>query len=156
MACEDRSCRPYSEKCEDRSYRPYSEKYENKSNIEHIIGVSIPKFSILKSKLVHYRNFDFEFEVQSTIKFNKLPDEKFFQTLDRICSLPMPQYPEETSSYFYYSLESIDRCWTKNGNKYHYLRHTDFGEKFLHSKDAYFEFTITKGSKKAYIKYGNY
>jgi hypothetical protein len=139
--------------CDDR---PYSRKYENKSNIEHIIGIKLPKFSILKSKLVHYQKFDFEFEVQSTIKFNKLPDKKFFQTLDSICSLPMPEKPEVTSSYFYYSLESINRCWRKDGDSYHYYRNTDFGESFLHSKDAYFEFTITKGSKKAEMKYGNY
>jgi hypothetical protein len=68
----------------------------------------------------------------------------------------MPEQPNENSSYFYYSLEHIGRCWSKDNNVYKYERNTDFGEKFLHSKDAYFYLTIEKGSKIAELKYGNY
>ncbi len=134
----------------------YSKKYESRTEIQKIIGIEIPKFDVLNSRLVHMRNFDFEFEVQSTIEFKALPDGKFFNILDSICSLPVPQEPVENSSFFYYGLENIYRCWSKDGNKYKYKRNTDFGEKFLHSTDAYFNFEITRGSKTAEIVYGNY
>jgi len=140
----------------NRIHSEYSKRYENREKIQNIIGVKIPKFKVIESNLVHLRNFDFEFEVQSTIEFKTLLDDNLFNELDSICVLPIPQNPEKESSFFYYSLESIDRCWTKNENEYRYTRHTDFGGKLLHSTDAYFYFTITKGSKTGEIKYGNY
>ena len=136
--------------------RSYARHYENRKEIQNIIGVKTPKFKVIDSDLVHLRNFDFEFEVQSTIEFKTPLDDNFFNLLDSICALPIPQNPEKECSFFYYSLESIDRCWTKNENEYRYSRHTDFGGKLLHSTDAYFYFTITKGSKTAKIRYGNY
>jgi energy-coupling factor transporter transmembrane protein EcfT len=135
---------------------PYSDRYENRKEIQNIIGVKIPKFEVISSDLVHIKDFDFEFETQCIIEFKNMPDDKFYQTLDDICELPIPTPVDENSSFFYYGLESTDRCWSKNGNEYRYCRDTDFGEKFLHSKDAYFYFTITKGSKTAKITYGNY
>jgi hypothetical protein len=134
----------------------YSKQYENKKEIENIIGVKIPKFKVIDYRLVHSRQFDFEFEVQTTIKFKVMPEDKLFQTLDSICNLPIPQEPDKNSSYFYYSLEGINQCWSKNGDEYQYSRYTDFGKKILHSEDAYFSFTITKGREQAKITYGNY
>jgi hypothetical protein len=136
--------------------RPYSKTYENRKEIQNIIGVKIPRFEVVDSRLVHMKRFDFEFEVQCTIEFKTMPDDNLYHKLDNICALTIPAAPDENSKYFYYSLESIGRCWTKAGNEYRYARNTDFGEKFLHSKDAYFYFTITKGSRTAKIRYGNY
>jgi hypothetical protein len=62
----------------------------------------------------------------------------------------------KNSSLFYYGLENIDRCWSKDGNRYVYDRNTDFGDKFLHSHDAYFNFEMERGSKTAVLTYGNY
>jgi len=140
----------------DKIHRKYSKHYESRTEIQRIIGVEIPKFKIVDSQLKHLRQFDFEFEVHTTIEFIELPDDKFFTMLDSICKLPVPQKPDENSSYFYYSLDNIYSCWSKVGNEYKYDRNTDFGEKFLHSKDAYFEFEFIKGVKTAKIVYGNY
>ncbi len=99
---------------------------------------------------------DFEFEVETTIEFNELPDDKLFEKLDSIIIIPIPQEPNENSSYFCYGFENIYRCWSRDGDKYEYNRGTNFGERFLHSKDAYFRFTFIKGVKTAKIVYGNY
>ena len=40
----------------------YSSKYESRTEIQKIIGIEIPKFDVLNSRLVHIRNFDFEFK----------------------------------------------------------------------------------------------
>ena len=138
-------------------HRQYSKRYENRTEIQRIIGVEIPKFKIVDSKLIHLNERgDFEFEVQTTIEFKELPDDKLFEKLDSIIIITIPQEPNENSSFFYYGLENIYRCWSKDGNKYEYERNTDFGEKFLHSKDAYFKFEFIKGVKTAKIVYGNY
>ncbi|MEI8045797.1 MAG: hypothetical protein WCI92_00355 [Bacteroidota bacterium] len=134
----------------------YAKRYENRKEIQNIIGVEIPKFKVVDSRLIYMHGIDFEFEVQSKIEFETFPDDNLFGELDSICRLQVPQEPNKSSSFFYYSLECIGRCWEKNGNEYKYSRETDFGEKFLHSTDAYFYFTITKGSKTAKIRYGNY
>ena len=137
-------------------HRKYSKRYENRTEIQRILGVEIPKFKTVDSQLKHLNEFDSEFEVQSTIEFNTPPDHNFYTMLDSICNLPIPQEPNINSSYFCYGLENIYRCWSKDDNKYKYERNTDFGEKFLQSKDAYFSFEIIKGSKTALIVYGNY
>ncbi|MEI6265917.1 MAG: hypothetical protein WCP74_12525 [Sphingobacteriia bacterium] len=138
-------------------HRQYSERYENRTEIQRIIGVGIPKFKIVDSKLIHLSEHrDFEFEVQTIIEFKELPDDKLFEKLDSIIKITIPQEPDENSSFFYYGLGNIYRCWSKDGNKYEYERDTDFGEKFLHSKDAYFKFEFIKGAKTAKIVYGNY
>ena len=137
-------------------HKEYAERYEDRSEIQRIIGVGIPKFKITESKLIHYQDFDFEFEVQSKIEFDTAPDLKFFNTLDSICSLPMPKKPNEKSSYFYYGLENIQRCWSKDSINFKFSRSADFKNKFLHSSDAYFIFEIKRGSKIAEIAFGNY
>ena len=137
-------------------HKEYAERYEDRSVIQRVIGVGIPKFKIAESKLIHYQDFDFEFEVQSKIEFDTPPDVKFFNTLDSICSLPMPIKPNDNSSYFYYGIESIQSCWSKDSINYKYIRSSYSRPKFLHSSDAYFIFEIKKGSKIAEIAYGNY
>ena len=94
--------------------------------------------------------------MQSKIEFDTPPDLKFFNTLDSICSLSIPTKPNESSSYFYYGIESIQRCWSKDSINYKYIRSSDSKPKFLHSRDAYFIFEIKKGAKIAEIAYGNY
>ena len=94
----------------EETHRLYSGYYENRTEIQRILGVKTPEFEIIDSQLKHFRNFDFEFKAQSTIEFKILPDDKFFYKLDSICKLPVPQEPDESSSYFYYSLESINSC----------------------------------------------
>ena len=136
--------------------RQFQRRYENITEIRRIIGVEIPNFKVKDSKVVHLSDFDFEIEIQSTIEFDNLPDEKLFQKIDSICSLPKPKSPNENSSYFYYSLESIEHCWDKQGDSYWYSRNTDFGKKILHSTDAFFNLSLQKGSKIAKISYGNY
>ena len=138
------------------THKDYSERYEDRSEIQRIIGAGIPKFTIDESKLIHYQDFDFEFEVQTKIEFDTAPDLTFFNTLDSICSLPMPKKPNENSSFFYYGVENIHRCWSKDSITYKYVRNSDSRPKFLHSSDAYFIFEIKKGAKIAEIAYGNY
>lgn len=140
----------------EKIQREYSSRYENRYKIQKIIGMKIPDFKIVDSQLTHLSEYDFEINVQRTIEFKTIPDDNFFLTLDRICRLSVPQKPKKNSKYFYYGLERIHRCWSKDGNKYKYMRNTDFGGKVLHSTDAYFNFEITKGSKTAKIEYGNY
>lgn len=137
-------------------HKQYSKRYENRTKIQRILGVEIPKFRIVDSQLKNLNGSDFEFEVQTTIEFKTLPDNKLFKMLDSIIIIPIPQEPNANSSFFYYGLENIYHCWSKDGDTYKYERNTDFGEKFLHSKDAYFNFEIIRGSKTAEIVYGNY
>jgi len=137
-------------------HHKYAKRYENRKEIQNITGVVIPKFDVVESRLMHLNEFDFEFEIHTIIEFFKIPEDNLFFTLDSICVLPVPSAPNNNSSYFYYGLEGIYRCWTKKGDEYQYNRNTDFGDKFLHSSDAYFYFTIKKDFKKAEIRYGNY
>jgi hypothetical protein len=134
----------------------FAKRYENRTEIQKITGIELPKFKVIDSKFSTSKGLESEFETISTIEFRDDLNDTFFATLDSICNLPMPEQPNENSSYFYYSLEHIGRCWSKDNNVYKYERNTDFGEKFLHSKDAYFYLTIEKGSKIAELKYGNY
>ena len=140
----------------EKIHHRYSKQYEDKNKIQNIIGVKIPKFKVVESHLTHMRGFDFEFEVRSIIKFKKEPQASFFIKLDSICSIPVPEEFKKTSKFFYYGLESKKRCWNRKGESYMYTRNTDFGNKLLHSTDAYFYFTIKKDSREATIEYGNY
>lgn len=136
----------------------YANKYENKAAVERIIGVEIPDFKIINTNLTHYQISDFEFETNAEIEFDEPLSEEFFHQLDSITQLPQPD-PEsidKKSNYFYNSLESIGRSWSKEGDTYQYKRVTDFGEYYLHSTDSYFYFTVDKGSRSARLKYGNY
>jgi hypothetical protein len=137
-------------------HHKYAKRYENRRKIQNIIGVKIPRFEVVDSRLIYLKEFDFEFKVEAKIEFKTAPDDDFFLKLDEICALPIPQEPDINSSFFYYSLEHVSKCWSKHGNEYRYVRTTDLGGKLLHSTDAYFYFTITKGSKTAEIVYGNY
>jgi hypothetical protein len=138
----------------EKIHTKYSKRYENWTEIQRIIGLKIPKFKIVNSQLKHFNNS--EFEIHSKIEFNTPPEDMFYNMIDSICSLPIPKKPNKNSSFFYYGLENVYSCWTKDGNKYKYERNTDFGETFLHSTDAYFDFEVTKGEKTAKIIYGNY
>lgn len=140
----------------DRIHRKFSKRYENRIEMQRILGVEVPKFSIVSSEIQHLNGFDSEIKVKCILEFKSLPDDKFYKKLDRICSLPIPKAPNKNSSLFYYGLENIDRCWSKDGNRYVYDRNTDFGDKFLHSQDAYFNFEMERGSKTAVLTYGNY
>jgi len=134
-----------------------SNGYESRSHIQEIIGVKIPEFDVINSQNESNNAlFDSESNTKTTIEFRSLPDDKLFLLLDSICKLPFPEKVDVNSIFFYISLESSSRCWSKKGDKYYYGRNTDFGEKFLRSKDSYFYFRITKGSKTAEIEYGNY
>ncbi len=137
-------------------HRTYSKRYEKKTAIEKIIGVEIPKFKVIDSDLTSFRPVDFEFNIETAIEFTTLPEDKFFNTLDSICMLPFPQVPHYNPSFFYTFGDVLFRCWTKEGDTYKYGRMGDAGKEFLHSRDAYFYFTIEKGSNTAKIVYGNY
>jgi energy-coupling factor transporter transmembrane protein EcfT len=142
---------------QDKILSKYSERYENRSEIERIIGIEIPKFEIVDSKVKHLSSRgDSEFEIETIIEFKELPSSKLFENLDSIILLPNPKELTDHSSFFYYGLESIISCWSKEGDKYKYNRNTDFGGAFLHSTDAYYIFELTKGVKTAKIIYGNY
>ena len=140
----------------DRIHKIYARQYEHPRTLQKMMGVQLPKFKVIDSRLVDLSNFDFEFKTEATIEFNTPPGEHFFSALDSICNLPVPAEPDESSSYFYYGLEGVYPCWRKNEDRYKYNRSTDFGEKVLHSKDAYFTFTIEKGAKTANLRYGNH
>ena len=138
----------------EKTISKFSERYENKSEIESIMGVEIPDFVIVESKIKHSRSHFFEIETR--ILFHEFPSSKLFKTLDSIITIPVPKELTDQSSYFYYGLESISSCWSKDGNKYRYNRDTDFVDAFFYCKDAHYEFELTKGVKTAKIIYGNY
>jgi len=140
----------------DRIHRQFARKYENRKKIQKITGVEIPDFKVVESRMLHMRPADFEFETVCLIEFKELPGDNMFTTLDSLCALPIPLSAEVNSSFFYNGLERVYGCWSKEGNKYEYGRNTDFGEKFLHSKDAYFYLTLEKDSLTANLRYGNY
>jgi ABC-type multidrug transport system fused ATPase/permease subunit len=140
----------------DRIHRHYAKRYEKRTEIQKITGLEISEFKVVNSRLTNSRNFDFEFNVQATIEFRTVPDHHFYSILDSICMLPVPEVLDENSSFFYYGVDKIHRCWSKEGDQYIYNRINDSGEKFLHSSDAYFRFLITRGSATAELEYGNY
>lgn len=137
-------------------HKKYSKIYENKAEIQKILGVEFPYFKVVNYKVTTMGLRDVEFTVKTKIKYKIPPDSALFHNLDSICSLPMPKEPDVNSSYFYYGMEAIFRCWTKEGNTYKYNRTLDFGEKFLHTTNAFFRFEITKGSSISEIEYGDY
>ena len=137
-------------------YSCTSYKYENKNELQKLIGLEIPKYKIIGSKMTHSARFDYEKTTKVTIKFNNKIDSNTYKTLDSLCSLPFENNPNVSSSYFYRSVETPQRCWTKIDNLYRYYRITDFGEYFLESRDAFFDLKIKKGSQTAEIVYGNF
>lgn len=136
--------------------KKYVERYENRAEIQRIIGVEIPDFSVLESDLTHLTDFDFEFEVQATVEFTELPNSKIFDILDSIIKLPVPDRIDPSSSFYFYRGNDIYPCWSKDGSRYFYKRSGDTGDQFLHSMDAYFKFEMYKGSETAKMVYGNY
>lgn len=140
----------------ERVHRQFARKYENRKEIQKITGIEIPGFEIVESRMLHMRPADFEFETVCTIKFEKPLGEDLFRTLDSVCALPVPDTADVNSSFFFNGLENVYPCWSKEGTKYEYERSTDFGEEFLHSKDAYFYLTLERDSLTAHLRYGNY
>lgn len=137
-------------------YSCTSYKYENKNELQKLIGLEIPKYKIIDSKMTHSARFDSEKTTKVTIKFNNKIDSNTYKTLDSLCSLPFQNNPNVSSSYFYSSVETAQRCWTKTDDVYRYYRITDFGEYFLDSRDAFFDLKIKKGSQTAELMYGNF
>lgn len=137
-------------------HRAHAKYYEKRNNIENIVGVKLPRYKVVESEIKVGQSFDSEFTVGATLKFRKPLDDAFFQKLDSIILLPVPEKFDYDSSYFYYTLDGKQPCWIKEGDSYRYIRHTDFGKELLHSTDAFFYLTVTKGSDQASLTYGNY
>jgi hypothetical protein len=137
-------------------YSCTSYKYENKNELQKLIGLEIPSYKIVDSKMTHSARFDSEKTTKVTIKFNNKIDSNTYKTLDSLCSLPFQNNPNVSSSYFYSPVETAQRCWTKTDDVYRYYRITDFGEYFLDSRDAFFDLKIKKGSQTAELMYGNF
>lgn len=140
----------------ERVHRQFARKYENRKEIQKITGIEIPDFEVVESRMLHMRPADFEFETVCTIEFEKLPGDNLFRILDSICALSVPDTADVDSSFLYNGLKNVYQRWSKEGNKYEYGLINDFGEEFLHSKDAYFYLTLEKDSLTAHIRYGNY
>ena len=137
----------------------YSKYFKNRKKNQNIIGVNIPKFKVIDSSHHYHRNSEYG---GSTIEF-KLPlDDSFFNVLDSICALPIPQNLEEKSTFFYSSSGIIHRCWSKEEHGYTYLRKSDIEVSFpninrtLNIKDGVFEFIIIKDSRIGSIFYWIY
>jgi hypothetical protein len=131
----------------------YSSKYEDQDEIEAIVGVELPNFDIIKSKLDESKGFNYEFTKTCNIEFEEQPDLKFYQILDSFCTLPIPDKIENKStSFFYHGVESDLSCWNKDSNTYTFNK--DF--MFTNEKDHFFKLKITKGSKKAELSYGTF
>ena len=87
-----------------------SYKYENKNELQKLIGLEIPSYKIVDSKMTHSARFDSEKTTKVTIKFNNKIDSNTYKTLDSLCSLPFQNNPNVSSSYFYSSVEAAQRC----------------------------------------------
>ena len=151
------SCSLFTSESPNGIHQKYSKKYEDIKKIQNIIGVDIPEFEVVDSRLLHCCDpFEAGFSISSIIEFKKNPDTSLYLILDSICNLLTPEELKKTSNFFYYSENGKERCLSNNGNAYIYRRSWDFGDKFLHNTNAYFYFTIKKDSREATIKYGDY
>jgi len=131
----------------------YSSKYEDQDEIEAIIGVELPDFDIIKSKLDESKGFNYEFTKTCDIEFEEQPDLKFYQILDSFCTLPIPDKIENKStSLFYQGVEGVFHCWLKDSNTYIFNKDYMFTE----SKNHFFKLKLNKGSKKAELSYGTF
>lgn len=134
----------------------HSSYYENKENIESIIGISLPEFTIDNSEITHMSQFDFEVTSEAVLKFKTLPSDKTFQYLDSICKLEVPDSVDASSKIFVPGLESYYNPWSKEKNEYQFSIIGDPLKKYLHKEDAFFTLTLEKNSQYARVRYGNY
>lgn len=130
--------------------------YEDEEKIEEIIGMELPQFTIENSQTTHLQAFDAESSNNVVLKFKTLPDKQFFNTLDSICKLEVPDTVEENSKIFAAGLESYYNVWSKDSNQYKFSIIGDHLKRTLHKEDAFFMLTIKENSLYAELKYGNF
>jgi hypothetical protein len=133
----------------------YASVYENRERIESITGISIPDFTVDSSKITYMSQFDFEFTSEAVLRFKTLPDEKTFRYLDSLCEL----YTEPTVDTTVTGPpepDPINTFWSKEKDAYHFSLYGNTEDKKLHSEDAFFSMTITRNSRIAKLRYGNY
>jgi hypothetical protein len=133
----------------------YASVYENRERIESITGISIPEFTVESSKITHISQFDFEFTTEAVLKFKSLPSDKTFRYLDSLCKLYTPPAIDTTVSGSPQP-EPVNTFWSKEEDAYYFSLLGNTEDKKLHSQDAFFSLTITKNSRIAKMRYGNY
>jgi len=130
----------------------YSSKYEDQDEIEAIIGVELPDFDIIKSKLDESKGFNYEFTKTCEIEFEEQIEPDFFLLLDSLCNLNTPDKIDPDSKTFYRGVEGVFHCWLKDSNTYIFNKDYMFTE----SKNHFFKLKLNKGSKKAELSYGTF
>lgn len=135
------------------THRMHARHFEKRRVIKNIIGVDLPRYKVIESNLTYFNSWRHKYSVEATLEFRKPLDDKFYEKLDSISLLPMPEEPPKKSSYFYYGLEGMSRCWTKSGDTYRYSRFHDYKNVKL-NVNSDFSFTIRKGDNHAIIRYG--
>lgn len=133
----------------------YASLYENRAKIESITGISIPEFTVDSSKITHISQFDFEFTTEAVLTFKTLPTDKTFRYLDSLCKLYTPT-TIDTSVTGSLQPEPVNTFWSKEKDAYYFSMIGNTQDKKLHSEDAFFSLTITKNSRIAEMRYGNY
>ena len=133
----------------------YASLYENRAKIESITGSSIPEFTVDSSKITHISQFDFEFTTEAVLTFKTLPSDKTFRYLDSLCKLYTPTTIDTTVTGSLQP-EPVNTFWSKGKDAYYFSMIGNTQDKKLHSEDAFFSLTITKNSRIAEMRYGNY
>lgn len=118
--------------------------------------MELPEFTVERSQITHLQTFDSESTTNIVLKFKTLPNKQFFNTLDSICKLEVPDTVEENSKIFSAGLESYYNVWSKDSNQYKFSMIGDPFKRTLLKEDAFFMLTIKKNSPYAQLKYGNY
>jgi len=131
-----------------QSYFLPTPTYQNRTDIEEIIGVNIPKLKIINAQVTHIQEFfEFEITIKSDIEFKSIPDDNFFYTLDSLCKVSSLK----NNHYYIRNGNVLSKDdWSKDGNTYIYNKHN-----LQTGGDDFFEFKVTKGSKRAIVTNGN-
>jgi hypothetical protein len=130
----------------------YASSYEDLGDIEDIIGLELPEFEIISSKVDESKGREYEFTKTCEIEFEEQIEPDFFLLLDSLCNLNTPDKLNPNSKTFYQGVEGKFHCWNKDSNTY--IFNKDY--MFTDEKDQFFKLKITKGSKKAELSYGTF
>jgi len=119
---------------------------ESREVVMTIIGISIPDFDILESKVIHQSNFDSEISITIKIQFKYTPDNTIFNQIDSIINLTGKSKFMDTELGY----------WTKKGDDFEYMLLNQGMEHPYIEKDGYYYFKMKKNSIFGEIEYGNY
>ncbi|MBR1720051.1 MAG: hypothetical protein IJ726_06505 [Phocaeicola sp.] len=83
--------------------------YNNPNKIEKIIGISIPSFKIVdyQEKVIKEEYLQYH-DCNSTIEWDKNPDERFYLSLDSICKIEGSHWSKNDNIYLFDSISDLN------------------------------------------------